>query len=172
MELNIAAVDTVRYLCALAVSCYEWTGEYYSKLAAAAAFISYNKYSCVMTGKENVIDFPGSFEYHCRYSLKELKPIVLKLVELAIKVENKMNGRSLYWDRSDFLPVEIYAFYSKKGITTGKAFPDFEKFFKETVPEEEEGSSAQKRSPECEASIEKTRSSDSVASSKSRSTTH
>lgn len=132
MELNLAAAHTARYLCALAISHFPFTGEFYSKLAAAAVFITFNKYAPSSSTGKCEIEYPTLLEHHCGYTLDELKPIVLELVDLACKVEAAAATRG--FDRTT-LPIAIYAHYKKVAVVTTKAFPDFQKFFrKPSVP--------------------------------------
>lgn len=142
----MAAVRTARYFCALGVAHYDFTGQYYSRIAAAAAFIAYNKYAPAVNASVNDstntappgIEYPEILHNHSDYSAKDLGPIVKELLALARRVEEiclTNNTRHIGCYR-DAVPVDIYLYYKRAGVVATKILPDFNAYYKKLNAEE------------------------------------
>ena len=128
----MSAVYMARYYASLAMSHFSLSGYRCSKLAAAAAFIAYNHYARAPNNPnagedESYIQFPAALKHHCGYSLEELEPIVLELVELARKME-KTAFKPVH--EKETLPYAVYNHYRIKGVVSTYTLPDFRSFFR------------------------------------------
>lgn len=149
LELNQVASSTARYLSALALSDFKMTGYYYSRIAAAAVFISYNKYldhnskkappsdsESPQTGS-NVV-YPEELRMVSNYDAGDVEDIVFTMLRLAKDLETYDRSRNL---RNGTLPINIYQYYKKMGVTTTHTLPDFEVFYDElSESDDSEGS--------------------------------
>lgn len=126
---NIPSIGyTARYLCALSLCHFPFTGEYYSKLAAAAVFIALNKYNSGEDSSNQRMVYPPELEVHSGYCLGELEEVVLRMVDLVKKTE------SMVYSPNTRGPTElgahaVYRRYAAKGVATGHTLPDFKAFF-------------------------------------------
>ena len=134
MEMHMSAVYMARYYSSLAMSHFSLSGYRSSKLAAAAAFIAFNHYvrapiSTNASGEdESHIQFPAALKHHCGYSLAELEPIVLQLVELAREME-KTAFKPVH--EKEALPYAVYNHYRIKGVVSTYTLPDFGSYFRD-----------------------------------------
>ena len=141
LEVHLSAVHTARYLCALGVAHFPLTGHYYSKIAAAAAFIAYNKYPYpdddplpteITSTPPTRVKYPQALEEHTQYSIKELQPVVKELLKVASDVEKAhgptINSRTRASFRDAF-PVDIYEYYKKMGVVSTRPLPNFKDYF-------------------------------------------
>ena len=138
--MNLAAVHTARYFCALGAAHFPLTGQYYSKIAAAAAFIAYNKYratphptSRASLGGQNSpsgIDYPEALRCHSGYTALEIKEVALELLSVAREVETVASIRSTSSCR-DKLPIDVYLYYKKANVVGTCILPNYAAFFKE-----------------------------------------
>lgn len=85
MEGDDQVVRTVRYLCSLSIAHFNLTGQFYSRIAAAAVFITYNKFSA--DTELPVIQFPDALRVHSKCNAKDLEAVVKEMLSLATRVE-------------------------------------------------------------------------------------
>ena len=135
LEFAKAAVSTARYFCGLGLADFELTGQYYSKIAVAAAFIAYKYAPCVSQSVSSssdtlppAVEFPKAMELHSGYSIKEIEPVVMQLLATAKEVETTCEG-GITGDARYRVPVDVYLHYKRVAVTATNILPDFAAFF-------------------------------------------
>lgn len=126
---NIPSIGyTARYLCALSLCHFPFTGEYYSKLAAAAVFIALKKYNGGENSSNQRMEYPPELEVHSGYCLGELEEVVLRMVDLVKKTESMVNSQQKRAP-TELGAYALYRRYAAVGVATGHTLPDFKAFF-------------------------------------------
>eukprot|EP00210_Caulerpa_lentillifera_P000769 g744.t1 len=119
---------TARYLCALSVCHFPFTGHLYSKIATAAVFIAYNKYRDDENSESKIV-YPKALEIESGYKLSDIEEVVLEMVQLVKSTE------IMAATPTRKLPTEmgfytVFKRYATVGVATGHTLPDFKSFFK------------------------------------------
>lgn len=127
------------YFCSLAEADFDLTGEYFSRIAAAAVFIAYNKHArAVDASVGNSINtapredqFPEMLHKYSGYSAIDLKHVVEKLLELAKHAEeicNTGNQKELESARGN-VPLCIHQYYKRQNVVHTGALLGFGAYY-------------------------------------------